>query len=114
MPAWHAEMAARYTLRVEGAFPSSNNCCKNTSITPSAQLMGSCCRAAHHRSKLRHFSVHRARVDTARALCIAATTASDKPDAMSLHLSGARLLDATAPDGDATLYCVPLLGGLSA
>src|SRR4029434_10831054 len=79
MPAWQAEMAAMYTLRVEAAFPSSNNCCRNSSITPSVQLMGSCCRAAHHRSKLRHFSVYRARVDTAR---IVATTASDKPDAM--------------------------------
>src|SRR4029434_7458504 len=40
MPAWQAEMAAMYTLRVEAAFPSSNNCCRNSSITPSAQLMG--------------------------------------------------------------------------
>src|SRR4029434_4485259 len=88
MPAWQAEMAARYTLRVEAAFPSSNNCCRNSSITPSAQLMESCCRAAHHCSKLLHFSVYRACVDTARALCIVATTASDKPDAKSLHHSG--------------------------
>src|SRR4029434_4390796 len=113
MPAWQAEMAAIYTLRVEAAFPSSNNCCRNSRITPSAQLMGACCRAAHHRSKLRHLSVYRAGVDTARALCIVATTASDKPDAMSLHLSGARPWDATAPDGGATLSCAPALGGLS-
>src|SRR4029434_6240459 len=91
MPAWQAEMAAMYTLRVEAAFPSLNTCCRNTRVPPSAQLRGSCGRAAHHHSKLRHFSVYRARVDTARALCIVATTASDKPDAMSLHLSGARL-----------------------
>ena len=45
-------------------------------MTPSAQLTG--CADAQRTTirKLRHFSVYRARVDTARALCIVATTAT--------------------------------------
>ena len=95
-PTWQAEMAARYTLIVEGDRPFCLRDWRKHRMRPMSHLSGSSCRMAHQRAKVFHLYEYRDRVVGALAFWMTSTTSRGRPSFNKCSLSGAKQLGSTS------------------